>query len=247
MLNTLAAQNRVNIVSNPHILTSENKKAVINVSESVPIVTSQQLPIGGAVPTGGTTTAVVGTQSVEYRDAGVVLTVTPRIGEHGTVALDVKQEVNQIGTKTPPTDSLSIIKREAETSVVLINNQTLVLGGLIQDKTPPDHRGIPFLKEIPILPYLFGFKERQLTKTELLLLITPRVLGTALDAARITDEMRRATPELDHAIRTAPRPPTTAPPQPPTGGAEPPAPAPPPPTRAPPRPAPDRKSVVEGK
>src|SRR3989454_9540006 len=120
MLNTLAAQNRVNIVSNPHILTSENKKAVINVSESVPIVTSQQLPIGGAVPTGGTTTAVVGTQSVEYRDAGVVLTVTPRIGEHGTVALDVKQEVNQIGTKTPPTDSLSIIKREAETSVVLI-------------------------------------------------------------------------------------------------------------------------------
>src|SRR5205807_2500832 len=123
-----------------HILTSENKKAVINVSESVPIVTSQQLPIGGAVPTGGTTTAVVGTQSVEYRDAGVVLTVTPRIGEHGTVALDVKQEVNEIGTKTPPTDSLSIIKREAETSVVLINNQTLVLGGLIQDKITLDDR-----------------------------------------------------------------------------------------------------------
>ncbi|OLE47174.1 MAG: type II secretion system protein GspD [Candidatus Rokubacteria bacterium 13_1_20CM_2_69_58] len=237
MLNTLAAQNRVNIVSNPHILTSENKKAVINVSESVPIVTSQQLPIGGAVPTGGTTTAVVGTQSVEYRDAGVVLTVTPRIGEHGTVALDVKQEVNQIGTKTPPTDSLSIIKREAETSVVLINNQTLVLGGLIQDKITLDDRGIPFLKDIPILRYLFGFKERQLTKTELLLLITPRVLGTALDAARITDEMRRATPELDHAIRTAPRPPTTAPP--PTGGAEPSAPAPPPPTGAPERPAPE--------
>ena len=226
MLNTLAAQNRVNIVSNPHILTSENKKAVINVSESVPIVTSQQLPIGGAVPTGGTTTAVVGTQSVEYRDAGVVLTVTPRIGEHGTVALDVKQEVNQIGTKTPPTDSLSIIKREAETSVVLINNQTLVLGGLIQDKITLDDRGIPFLKDIPILRYLFGFKERQLTKTELLLLITPRVLGTALDAARITDEMRRATPELDHAIRTAPRPPTTAPPQPPTGAPERPAPEP---------------------
>ena len=85
---------------------------MINVSESVPIVTSQQLPIGGATSTSGsTTTAVVGTQSVEYRDAGVVLTVTPRIGEHGTVALDVKQEVNQIGTKTPPTDSLSIIKR----------------------------------------------------------------------------------------------------------------------------------------
>jgi len=157
MLNTLASQNRVNIVSNPHILTSENKKAVINVSESIPIVTSQQLPIGGATSTSTTTTtAVVGTQSVEYRDAGVVLTVTPRIGERGTVALDVKQEVNDIGTEKPPTNSLSIIKREAETSVVLINNQTLVLGGLIKDKITIDDRGIPFLKDIPILRFLFG-------------------------------------------------------------------------------------------
>ncbi|PYN38093.1 MAG: type II secretion system protein GspD [Candidatus Rokuibacteriota bacterium] len=239
ILNTLASQNRVNIVSNPHILTSENKKAVINVSESIPIVTSQQLPLGGATATGGgAQAAVVGTQSVEYRDAGVVLTVTPRIGERGTVALDVKQEVNQIGTKTPPTDSFSIIKREAETSVVLVNNQTLVLGGLMQNKITVDDRGIPFLKDIPILRYLFGFKERSSTKTELLLLITPRVLGTALDAAKITDEMRRATPELDKAIRTAPRPPTTAPPQPPAGVPEPPAPPPPATPERPPVPQP---------
>src|SRR5437867_9877267 len=136
ILNTLASENRVNIVSNPHILTSENKKAVINVSRSVPIVTSQQVPIGGAVsPPAGGTTAVVGTQSVEYRDAGVVLTVTPRIGEHGTVALDVKQEVNAIGNPVAPTGSVEIIKREAETSVVLLNNTTLVLGGLIQDRS----------------------------------------------------------------------------------------------------------------
>ena len=112
-------------------MTSENKKAVINVSDSIPIVTSQQVPIGGAVPTGTTTTAVVGTQAIEYRDAGIILTVTPRIGERGTVALDVKQEVNDIGDPEPPTQSRRIIKREAETSVVLLNNQTLVLGGLI--------------------------------------------------------------------------------------------------------------------
>jgi general secretion pathway protein D len=236
MLNTLASQNRVNIVSNPHILTSENKKAVINVSESIPIVTSQQLPIGGATSTSTTTTtAVVGTQSVEYRDAGVVLTVTPRIGERGTVALDVKQEVNDIGTEKPPTNSLSIIKREAETSVVLINNQTLVLGGLIKDKITIDDRGIPFLKDIPILRYLFGFKSRKIEKTELLLLITPRVLGTALDAARITDQMRRATPELEQAIKRAPRAPGAT--HPPPGGAEPSAPAPPPPVQ----PAPERE------
>ncbi len=192
LLNALAAQNLLNTLSNPHVLTSENKKAVINVSQSVPIITSQQVPLGAG--TAGGDAAIVGTQSVEYRDAGVVLTVTPRIGERGTVALDVKQEVNDIGPNQPPTFSPIIIKREAETSVVLLNNQTLVLGGLIRDKRTLDDRGIPLLKDIPILGYLFGFKENRVEKTELLMFITPRVIGTALDAARVTDEYRRVTP-----------------------------------------------------
>src|SRR5262249_44312187 len=112
LLNTLAPMDLVNVLSNPHVLTSENKKAVINVSNSIPIVTSQQVPIGGTTQatTGTTTTqAIVGTQSVEYRDAGVILTVTPRIGEHGTVGLDVKQEVNDVGAPEAPTGSRSII------------------------------------------------------------------------------------------------------------------------------------------
>jgi general secretion pathway protein D len=218
MLNTLASENRVNIVSNPHVLTSENKKAVINVSTSVPIITGQQTStvsqpgtqLGGATSTQIITGGV--NQTVEYRDAGVVLTVTPRIGERGTVALDVKQEVNSVGSAVPPTNSPSFVKREAETSVVLLNNQTLVLGGLIQDRVTLDDRGIPWLKNIPILGYLFGFKEKLIEKTELLLLITPRVIGTALDAARVTDEMRRVTPQVDEAIRNAPRAPTSGPP-----------------------------------
>jgi general secretion pathway protein D len=218
MINTLAGEGRINVLSNPHVMTSENKKAVINVSESIPIVTAQQAPLGGTVSQTGTTTtpttAVFGTQSVEYRDAGVVLTVTPRIGEQGTVALDIKQEVNAIGTKTPPTDSLSIIKREAETSVVLVNNQTLVLGGLIQEKRSVTNRGVPFFKDIPLVGFMFGFKERTVEKTELLILITPRVVGTAIDAARITEEMRKATPELDDAFEHAPRPPSSTLPQP---------------------------------
>jgi general secretion pathway protein D len=239
ILNTLASENRVNIVSNPHILTSENKKAVINVSRSVPIITSQQVPIGGATSTGtGTTTAVVGTQSVEYRDAGVVLTVTPRIGERGTVALDVKQEVNAIGNAVAPTGSPEIIKREAETSVVLLNNTTLVLGGLIQDQVTINDRGIPFLKDIPILRFLFGFKGRLIEKTELLLLITPRVIGTALDAAKLTDEMRRATPELERTIKKAPRAPSPTPP--PAAAPEQPTPAPPTTPEPAPEPGPAR-------
>jgi general secretion pathway protein D len=202
-LNALASENKVNVLSNPSIMTAENKKAIINVSTSVPIVTSQQVPVA----TGGITGNAI-TQTVEYKDAGIILTVTPRIGEQGTVALDVKQEVNEVGeNEPPPINSPRFTKREAETSVVLLNNQTLVLGGLIQNKRTRIRVGIPFLNRIPILGYLFGSVEHKIEKTELVLLITPRVVGTALDAARITDQMRRVTPELEQSLERAPHPP----------------------------------------
>jgi Flp pilus assembly secretin CpaC len=95
--------------------------------------------------------------------------VTPRIGEQGTVALDVKQEVNEVGeNEPPPINSPRFTKREAETSVVLLNNQTLVLGGLIQNKRTRIHIGVPWLSRIPILGYLFGSVENKIEKKELL-------------------------------------------------------------------------------
>ena len=189
-LNALASENKVNVLSSPSIMTTENKKAVINVSTSVPIVTAQQVPVA----TGGITGNAI-TQTVEYKDAGVILTVTPRIGEQGTVALDVRQEVNEVGAaEPPPINSPRFTKREAETSVVLLSNQTLVLGGLIQTRRTNIRIGIPGLSRIPILGLLFGSKEEKIEKTELVLMITPRVVGTAVDAARITEEMRRIDP-----------------------------------------------------
>jgi general secretion pathway protein D len=200
-LNALASQNKVNVLSNPSILTAENKKAVINVSRSVPILTSQQVPIGGAVTAPGASTGIVGTQTVEYKDAGIILTVTPRIGEQGTVALEVKQEFNDVGPNVAPTQSPEFLKREAETSVVLLNNQTLVLGGLIQTRRTTTKTGIPFMNRIPVLGILFGNTTEQIQKTELIILVTPRVVGTALDAARITDQMRNLTPELRDSVK----------------------------------------------
>jgi general secretion pathway protein D len=202
-IRALASLDRVNILSSPSVITTENKKAVINVSKSVPVLTSQQSTVGGTVSTTPlTNTAVIGTQTVEYKDVGIVLTVTPRIGEEGTVALDVKQEVNDIlSLQTGQLASPTFSKREAETSVVLLNNQTLVLGGLIQTKKEFIKRGVPFLSEVPVLGYLFRNTTENVTKTELLMLITPRVVGTALDASRITDQMRRLTPELKESIR----------------------------------------------
>jgi general secretion pathway protein D len=177
LLNAFASEQRVVLAANPSVVVSENQKAVFNVSDSVPIVTSVQTPVGGTATAGpNLTTAIVGTQSIEYRDVGIVLTVTPRIGERGTVVLDVKQEVNDLGAPEPPTGSPRITKREVETAVVVGDNETLVLGGQIRDRRATSHRGIPFLKDIPILGTGFGTKTNTIEKSELLILITPRVV-----------------------------------------------------------------------
>jgi len=178
LLNAFASEQRIVLSASASVVVVENHKAVINVSDSIPIVTSMQTPIGGSTTVGpNLTPAIVGSQSVEYRDVGTVLTVTPRIGERGTVVLDVKQEVNDVGSPEPPTGSRSIIKREVETAVVLGDNETLVLGGRIRDQRTTTHRGIPFLKDIPILGTAFGTKIHAIEKSELLILITPRVVG----------------------------------------------------------------------
>jgi type II secretory pathway component GspD/PulD (secretin) len=115
-----------------------------------------------------------------------------QIGEQGTVSLDVKQEVNDIGENEPsPINSPRIKKRDAETSVVLLNNQTLILGWLIQNKRTKIRAGIRFRNRIPVLGYLFGSTEEKIEGAELPMLITPRMVRTVVDPARITKQMRR--------------------------------------------------------
>ena len=177
LLRAIATNNQVTLVSASSLTVADNRKAVINASDSIPIVTSQQLPIGGTtVATADATAAVIGTQTVEYRDVGLVLTVTPRIGEDGTVALDLKPEASDVGPAEPPTGSRRIIKRELETSVVVRSNQTLVLGGITRTRESVEERGIPLLKDIPILGALFRNRLQRSERRELLVLITPRVI-----------------------------------------------------------------------
>jgi general secretion pathway protein D len=89
--------------------------------------------------------------------------------------------------------------------VVLLNNQTLMLGGLIQNMRAESRTGIPFLNRIAVLGYLSGSTEEKIEETELLMLMTPRVVGTAVDATRITEQMRRGSPEIEQSFKLAPR------------------------------------------
>jgi general secretion pathway protein D len=205
LLNLYANYDKVNVLSSPHILTSENKKAVINVSNSIPIVTGQIAGQAATTPLAQQQQPTgVFTQNIEYRDAGIILTVTPRISDKRVVALDVKQTVNDVGAPQPPSGSPIIVKREAETSVVLHDNQTLVLGGLIQTRQENTRVGIPGLSRIPVVGFLFGRTGEVFRRTELLLLITPRVIGDPTEARDLYDQIRAQRPEMQRSLRRHP-------------------------------------------
>ncbi|MBI2461882.1 MAG: type II and III secretion system protein, partial [Candidatus Rokubacteria bacterium] len=145
------------------------------------------------------------TSTIEYRDTGVILTVTPRISEKRLVAMDIKQEVSDaIPNLLGGTQSPIITKRVAETSVVVADSQTLVLGGLLEERRTRDREGIPGLSRIPVLGYLFGQTTDTVKKTELLILITPRVVGDPAEARALYEEVRRRSRELEKAIQQAP-------------------------------------------
>jgi general secretion pathway protein D len=154
--------------------SSENKRAQIHVGRSVPILTTQQQPTTGIASQTQPTSVI--TTTVEYRDTGIILTVTPRVSDNRVVALDVRQEVSDaVPNVISGTQSPVITKRVAETSVVVGENKTLGLGGLIEERKVQDREGIPFLSRIPILGYLFGTTTEITRKTELVI-PTPRVI-----------------------------------------------------------------------
>lgn len=180
VLNAYAEDSKLNILSAPHIFATNNKEAKIDVGNEVPILKTR------TTPTTGNDTSTI-TNDIEYRPTGVILTVTPHINDGGYVTLDVQQEVSDAqGTTLSPI----IRKRTVKTTMVVKDNQTLVIGGLIQELRTGARSGIPWLNRIPILGYLFGSTTATVKKTELVLLITPRVVNTVEEGDKLTREVR---------------------------------------------------------
>ncbi|MGC1403924.1 MAG: secretin N-terminal domain-containing protein [Thermodesulfobacteriota bacterium] len=174
-LQTLATQGKTNVLASPHIMAADNREAKIQIGSQVPIVTDVQ-------------STSVTTQTVQYKDTGVIIKIKPTINESGLVSMEISQEVSdfvfqQIGTNTFPV----FTKREASTFMVAQDGQTIVIGGLIQNKTGKTRSGLPFLSKIPILGYLFGYTDNTFDRTEIILLLTPRVVRNQKEAENITD------------------------------------------------------------
>jgi general secretion pathway protein D len=181
VLNMLASDNKLNILSSPHIMVSDNQTAKIQVGDSVPTAGPQTVSGTGVV-----------VSSVQYLDTGVLLSVTPRINAGGLVNLDITQEVSTASaTTTSGLNSPTISKRAAKTVVAVQSGETMVLGGLMSERSNNESAGLPGLSSIPILGGLFGTQARSKTVTELVVLITPRVASNFNQAKTLSDELRR--------------------------------------------------------
>jgi len=190
LLSAQANKGNVNIISSPSLMVLNNQEAKINVGDQVPIQTGT---LGSVVGSGGTTGATTAIQSsIQYKDTGVTLEVTPRVNANGMVIMEIKQTVSSaVKTETGVNTSPTIQKKEIESSVAVQDSETIVLGGLIDNNNSNAIGGIPWLNELPWIGPLFGNTDRENIKNELVVLITPRVVKSKQDSRLISDEFKR--------------------------------------------------------
>ncbi len=195
VLSALAEQTNVNILSTPSLMVLDNQTAKINVGDEIPIPTRQS--ISNVDPQSPTV------NEIEFRSTGVSLTVTPRVNSGGLVTMEIEQEVsNAIATTSSTLNAPTIQQRQLESVVAINSGQTLVLGGLIRERNTVQDSGIPGLKNLPVLgKLLFGRVENEDRRTELLVLITPRVIRNQSEAREITEELKRqlSSPFIEQA------------------------------------------------
>jgi general secretion pathway protein D len=177
-------------LSAPSLVVMNNQPAMIQVGNNVPVNQSYITP---GLGTGSNTIGTLG--QVQYLTTGVILKVVPRVNPGGLVYLDVSQEVSNPTTQDK-NGNYTIADRSMQTQVAVQSGQTVLLGGLIQQNEGTNDNGVPGLNRIPILGRLFGTTSRNRDRTELIVLITPRVIRSSEEAKQITDDYQRGFESL---------------------------------------------------
>ncbi len=180
VLKALESTGAVNVLSTPTILTSDNKEADIKVGENVPLITQSSVVTGG-----------IAQQSVERKDIGIELKITPQISEGEYVKLDIYQEVSALAPNKGQATDLVYTTRKAQTSVVVKDKDTVVIGGLIQDQENETVDKVPFLGDIPGLGWLFKSVHKDRTKTNLLIVLTPRIVRGSEDLKDVSGAQKK--------------------------------------------------------
>ncbi|MFZ0267685.1 type II secretion system secretin GspD, partial [Caulobacter sp.] len=180
MISALSEVTHIEVLSAPNLLVLNNQTASLEVGDQVP------------VSTGSALSSISVVNSVDYRNTGVLMKVTPRVNAGGLVLLDIVQEVSDVSTNaTSGIDSPTISVRKIATSIAVQDGQTVALGGLIRDNGNKKRNGVPILSAAPIIGGLFGSRDNRRQRTELLVVLTPHVIRNADESLAITDELRR--------------------------------------------------------
>ena len=181
VLNAFADDSRLKVLSSPSLLVLNNSVARIQVGDEVPIPQVQS--VSNFAPEAPTV------NSITYRDTGIVLEIVPRINQGGMVTLDVTQEVSSVGQNTvSDIDAPVIQQRKLSSTIAVQNGQTVVLGGLIQERALTSDAGVPVLKNLPGVGKLFSSTGETTSRTELVALLTPKVIEREEDFAKINQD-----------------------------------------------------------
>jgi general secretion pathway protein D len=194
-LSALAGVTDVKIISAPTLMVIDNKEGVLQIGDQVPVAVQTSTDAGD-----GDATTVT---QVDYRDTGIILRVKPRIGSGGNVLLEISQEVSDVqANRTSGIDSPTISQRKIETSVSIGDGQTLALGGLVQENDSVGSTEVPGLGRVPLLGNLFRTRNSNRGRTELLILIRPRVVANQHEAAEATAYWRNRLSRTDGILET---------------------------------------------
>ncbi len=189
VLQLLETESRVNILSNPRIVVKNGESASLNVGQQVPILTQQSSNSNGDADT------II--QSVQYSSTGVSLSVTPTISGKGVVSLNVAQTVSSaLANNLSDISSPIISDRTITTTVLARSGQTIVLGGLIQEDRSVNDSGVPFFKDLPFIGNLFLSKSEDKTRSELIILLTPKVLSDGDDIDNLIKDYSGSATEI---------------------------------------------------
>ncbi|MBI4698383.1 MAG: hypothetical protein HY758_05585 [Nitrospirae bacterium] len=184
LLHALASSGKVDVLSSPRLLVRNQEEASIDVGEEIPTASSS------TTAATATTSNSTLTQNIEYKTVGIKLKIKPSINTERTVVLDIEQEVSNAG-KNQIVGGLeypSFSTRKTKTSVVVPDNEGVIIGGIIKEKKNKDYQGIPILSAIPLLGHLFRYTVNSKDKTELIIMLTPHVISNQTEADKLTEE-----------------------------------------------------------
>lgn len=191
ILSALSAKTSVRVVASPSLMVLDNHSAAIVVGTQTPVQSGTTSNLEGTITT----------TNIQYKDTGVNLMVTPSVNAGNIVTMQVDQSVTDVGAADEVTKQRAFLQRQLSSKVAVRSGESIVMGGLIQERGNTTKSGVPLLHSLPLVGNLFGTTGNEATRTELLVVITPRVVRSDIDIKEVSEDLRDRMKGLGPVVR----------------------------------------------